>query len=209
LTRRLVVVALACLSLPAGARADADPASDFLIVRNVFLPYVSDIDQDAVDQLETTLRDAGERGFKIKVAVIAQPADLGGVFQLYQQPQRYAEFLGKELILVHRGGRILIAMPNGFGYSERGEPNRRLARALAGLPPPGRDPTKLVQSAATAVRRLAAAEGHKLPPPRPTGDGSATRDRIVIGVAALVSALFLFGGIALVRRLRATGRGTA
>jgi hypothetical protein len=209
LTRRLVVVALACLSLPAGARADADPASDFLIVRNVFLPYVADIDKDAVDRLETTVRDANERGFKIKVAVIAQPADLGGVFQLYQQPQRYAEFLGKELILVRRGGRLLITMPNGFGYSEGGEPNPRLARALAGLPPPGRDPTKLVESATTAVRRLAAAEGHQLPPPKPIGGGSETRDRIVIGVAVVVSALFLFGGIALVRRLRASGRGTA
>jgi hypothetical protein len=209
LTRRLAVVALlACLCLPAGARADADPASDFLIVRDVFLPYLAKIDKDEIERFETTVRDANARGFKIKVAVIAQPADLGGVFQLYLQPQRYAEFLGKELVFVYRG-RLLIAMPNGFGYSERGEPNPQLARALAGLPAPGRDPNRLVDSATTGVRRLAAAAGYRLPPPKPTGGGSATRDRIVIGVAAVVSALFLFGGVALVRRLRATGRGPA
>jgi hypothetical protein len=208
LTRRFVVVALAFLSLPAVARADADPASDFLIARNVFLPYVADIDKDAVDRLESTVRDANERGFKIRVAVIAQPADLGGVFQLYMQPQKYAEFLGKELVFVYRG-RLLIAMPNGFGYSRGGEPAPRPARALAGLPAPGNDPTKLVESASTAVRRLAAAAGYQLPPPKPTGGGSETRDRIVIVVAVVISALFLFGGIALVRRLRATDRGGA
>jgi hypothetical protein len=209
LTRWVVTLALACLCTPAAGRADADPASDFLIVRNVFLPYLAKIDKGAVDRLEKTVKDANQRGFKIRVAVIAQPADLGGVFQLYRKPQRYAEFLGKELVFVYRG-RLLIAMPNGFGYSERGEPSPRLKQALVGLPPPGADPNKLVEDADTAVRRLAAAEGHRLPPPKPLdGDGSETRDRVVIAVGVVVCALFVFGGIAVARRLRTARRGTA
>jgi hypothetical protein len=205
LTRRLVILVLACLCLPASARADADPASDFLVVRSAFLPLYAQIDPDVVGGLDMVVQDAGERGFKIKVAVIAQPSDLGGIFQLYAQPQRYAELLGQELVFVYRD-RLLIAMPNGFGYSERGKPNPRLARALAGLAPTGRDPTKLVEAATTGVRRLAAAAGLRLPAPKRDGGGSPTRDRIVIGVAAAAGALVIVGGIALVRRIRADGR---
>jgi hypothetical protein len=204
----VIVLALACLAAPAVARADGDPASDYLISRDVFLPYNAKIDADTRGRLDTVVRDAAERKFRIRVALIAQPYDLGSVFQLYGKPQKYAQFLGQELAFAY-GGRLLVAMPNGYGYAEGGKPNPRLAKALAGLPPPGRDPTKLAAGATTAVRRLAAAAGKPLPPPE-TGDGSSseTRDRVVIAAAAAIG-VALVVGLAMLRRLRVQRREPA
>jgi hypothetical protein len=201
------VLVLVSLLTPAVARADGDPASDFLIAQSVFLPYYTKIDHVAVARLDEVVRDAAARRFKIRVALIAQPYDLGSVFQLYRKPQRYAQFLGQELAFAYRG-RLLVAMPNGFGYAEGGKPSPRLARALAGVPPPGRDPTRLAEAATTAVRRLAAAAGRPLPPPEPAGGTSETRDRVVIAAAAAI-ALVLIGALVLLRRLRAQSRESA
>jgi hypothetical protein len=187
------------LAAPVVARADGDPASDFLITQKVFLPYGKQPDSDSVKELQEIVRMANERGFEIRVAVIAQPADLGTVFSLYKQPERYARFLGQELVFAYRGG-LLVAMPNGYGYSEGGAADPKLARALEGLPAPGNDPTKLVDGAGDAVLRLAKAAGHPFPRPE-VSSGSATRDRIVIASAAAI-ALALVVAAALVRRAR-------
>jgi hypothetical protein len=202
-----VLLVLAALVAPAGARADGDPASDFLLFREVFLPYNAEIDKDTVERLDTVVRDAAERRFPIRVALIAQPYDLGSVFQLYRKPQRYAQFLGQELAFKYRG-RLLVAMPNGYGYAEGGQPKPRLAKAVAGLPPPGRDPTRLAEGAVTAVRRLAAAAGRPVPPPKASSGSSETRDRVTI-VAAVAVGLVLIGGFVLVRRLRMQRREPA
>jgi hypothetical protein len=207
-TRWLVLlVAVAALAAPAPARADGDPASDFLLVRSLFLPYNSDIDKDTLERLETVVGDAAERKFPIRVALIAQPYDLGSVFQLYRKPQRYAQFLGQELAFRYLG-RLLVAMPNGFGYAEGGRPDPKLARALVGLPAPGRDPTELAAGATTAVRRLAAAAGHPLPPPKPAGGGSETRDRVTIAAAVGIG-LAVIAALMVVRRLRVQRREPA
>jgi hypothetical protein len=197
-----VLVALSALAAPPAARADGDPASDFLLFRDVFLPYNADLDKDTIARLETVVRDARERNFTIRVALIAQPYDLGSVFQLYRMPQRYAQFLGQELAFKYRG-RLLVVMPNGFGYGEGGKPNPHLAGALDGLRPPGRDPTALAEGAVTAVLRLAAAAGRPLPPPpKGSGGGSEARDRVTIAAAVAIG-LSLVGGYVLIRRLRA------
>jgi len=178
--RALVGLLLLPLAFPAGARADADPASDVLIGRSIFVPYNADAGSDSVKRLQAVLQEAAQRKFRIKVALIAEPSDLGGVFQLYRQPQRYAQFLGQELVFVY-GGPLVVAMPNGFGYSDGGARVRRLERALTGLKAPGRDPNALADGATTAVLRIARASGHPLPPPPKVsgGGGSETRDRIV------------------------------
>jgi hypothetical protein len=202
-----LLIALAALAAPGAARADGDPASDFLLFRDVFLPYNAEIDKETVERLDTVVRDAKERKFPIRVALIAQPYDLGSVFQLYRKPKRYARFLGQELAFKYRG-RLLVAMPNGFGYAEGGVPNPRLANALVGLPQPGRDPTRLAEGAVTAVRRLAAAAGRPVPPPKASSGSSETRDRVTI-IAAAVVGLVLIGGFVLVRRLRMQRREPA
>jgi hypothetical protein len=199
-TRLLLACGLAvCLAVPAAALADGDPASDFLISQRVFLPYGKQPDAGAVKELQAIVDEANARGFKIRVAVIAQPADLGTVFQLFKKPEKYARFLGQELVFVYRDG-LLIAMPNGFGYARGGAADPKLARALSSLPAPGTDPTKLVEGAGDAVLRLSAAAGHPFPRPKVSG-GSENRDRIVIAAAAAI-ALALVGAAALVRRGR-------
>lgn len=186
------------LALPAAARANGDPASDYLLVRNTFLPFTSGIDKDAVDRLEKTIQAADKAGYKIKAAMILAPSDLGTAFSLFRQPQRYAQFLGLELGFVYRG-RLLVVMPNGYGYAVNGKPDPKSSRVLKGVPPPGADATKEVEAATLAIRRLAAANGHRLE--ISSGGGSNTRDRITIAAAA-TAGIAVIAAIALYRRQR-------
>jgi len=82
LTRLLAIAALAlgCLCLPGRAQADGDPASDFLLVRSVFLPYYAKIDSGAVQRLDAAVRSADQAGFRVRVALIAlaPPKPIGG-----------------------------------------------------------------------------------------------------------------------------------
>jgi hypothetical protein len=192
--RAALLVAAAALSFPAAASANGDPASDYLLGQSVFLPFNAKIDSGVVERLSAVIREADKAGFKIKVAVIGTPYDLGTAFSLYRKPQRYAEFLGLELSFVYHD-RLLVVMPNGFGYSLRGEPAPRFSRVLKSLPEPGRDATKETKAATAAVRRLVAAAGHTIVLPK--GASSGTRDRLTIAAAvtagiALIAALILF-----------------
>lgn len=186
------------LALPAAARANGDPASDYLLVRNTFLPFTTEIDKDAVDRLEKTIQAADKAGYKIKAAMILAPSDLGTAFSLFRQPQRYAQFLGLELGFVYRG-RLLVVMPNGYGYAVNGKPDPKSSRVLKGVPPPGADATKEVEAATLAIRTLAAANGHRLE--ISSGGGSNTRDRITIAAAA-TAGIAVIAAIALYRRQR-------
>jgi len=204
----VIVVALACLCLPASARADGDPASDYLLVRDVFYPFQTAIDPDARKGLDAAVRSAAAHGFKVRVALIAHDYDLGAVPQLFNKPQQYAEFLGQELAFVYPG-RLVVAMPAGYGYARRGKPDPALAAALSELPPPGQDATALTSGATTAIGRLAEEAGHPLPESvvPDTSSGSDTT-LIVVGVAAVLGAL-AFAGVAVVLILRGRRRTPA
>ena len=88
----LLAVAVVALGLPATARANGDPASDYLLVQKLFLPFTAKIDQTEVKRLEAVLTAADRANFPIRVAVILSPSDLGTAFSLYRKPQHYAEF---------------------------------------------------------------------------------------------------------------------
>lgn len=197
----VLVGAAACLSFPVGVRAHGDLASEYLVDHSVFLPVRAKPHRDAVERLATIVREADNAGFRVKVALIAQPTDLGSLIDLYRKPQRYAEFLRLDLGLVYGDG-LLVVMPNGFGYAGKEGPDGGLRRTLAGVPAPGRDPTRQVEAATLAVRRLAAAAGHQLGSPQGTGS-SESADRITIA-AAVLAALALASGISLFRRQRQT-----
>ena len=55
---------------------------------------------------------------------------------LWRQPQKYAQFLGQELFYVYKG-RLLIAMPNGYGIYQHGKRVTTERKLLDKLPPPG------------------------------------------------------------------------
>ena len=202
--RLLILTAAACLCLPADAWANGDPASDYLLVQSVFLPFNAKIDPGVAGRLSRTVQAAWKSGFKIRVALIVTRFDLGTAFSLYNKPQRYAEFLGLELSFVYRG-RLLVVMPKGFGYSVDGKPDPQAAHALTGLAGPGKDATKQAEEAAVAIRRLASAAGHRLGSGG-GGGASAARDRIAIGAAA-TAGIALIAALVLLRRQRRNQAG--
>ena len=165
-TRRTLIalcaIALCSGSLwfPAHARADGDPASDVLATETLFLPQDAGFSATQQAQLSTLLASAERSGFRIRVAVVASPADLGSIGELWRQPQAYAHFLGQELGLVYRG-TLLVVMPNGYGLYGVGG----VATQPAALSATGRPSAALADNTIVAVRRLAGASGHPLPLP--------------------------------------------
>ena len=195
------MAAVLLLGTPAVARANGDPASDYLLVQNSFLPFNAKVDPAAAKKLSDTIRLANKNNFKIKVAVIGSRYDLGTAFSLYNKAQRYAKFLGLELSFQYHD-RLLVVMPNGYGYSRAGRSDPAGVRVVAKLPPPGKDATKQVEAATSAIRKLAAASGRPLPASGGGGD-SKTRDRITIAAGTFLLAMLL-AAIVFWRRERST-----
>jgi hypothetical protein len=189
----------AALAVAAGAAADGDPASDYLIGQKVFYSFDAGVPASNAQRLQTMVANANRAGFPIRVALIRTNSDLGAAYQLYRKPEQYAQFLGQELRFVYRKG-LLIVMPNGFGYAVGGEPVPAAKGRLAGITPAGNDGGRLADAATLAVQRLARASGHDLPLPK-TADTSATSDRIKIGAIAVTAAVLIAAAM-LVRRGR-------
>src|ERR1700722_7231294 len=164
LTVVLAVVALAVLS-PA-ARADGDPGSDVLVYQNLFVAADSNISVPQQVELGNLLTAADKDGFQIRVAVIATPSDLGAITALWQQPTAYASFLGTELSLAY-GQRLLIVMPNGFGFNWQRH-SGSAAYSVLGKLPIGSGGAGLATAAETAVRALAQAAGIRVRVPAST-----------------------------------------
>jgi hypothetical protein len=192
-----LVAVTVCLSAPSLARANGDPASDYLLTQNSFLPFTTKIDQTSVKRLNALLAAAKAKKFPIRVAVILSPSDLGTAFSLFAQPEKYVRFLGLELSFVYRG-RLLVVMPSGYGFAVNGNPDPKASAVLTKLPPPGRDATKEVDAAIVAVQKLAAAEGRHLAVPKVSG-GSSSRDRLTIAAAA-TAGIALIAAFVLYRR---------
>ena len=190
------------LALAAGARADGDPASDYLLSQKVFLPYDAPISATLSEQLTALATDAARKGYPIRVALIASPIDLGSVTALWAKPQEYARFLASEVAFVYRG-RLLVVMPQGIGFYWLGHPTPE-RRALAGLRvQPGAD--GLARTAITAVRRLAAARGAHLQTGAtvtPAKKGGVDRRTLGLAIAGVVVVLAAALPIVLLRRRR-------
>ena len=148
-----LAVALVAVAFGVGpARADGDPASDILLVDNVFLTYSVDVSPEAKTSLEQAVAKANHTGFRIKVAVVADPADLGAVPSLFGKPQIYAKFLGTEISFQYTN-RLLVVMPNGFGFWRERKSVVREKRILGSLKvKQGGD--GLAYSAVTALKAL-------------------------------------------------------
>src|SRR5919197_4002690 len=119
-----LAAATAALSA-SGARANGDPASDVLPFSTVYFSLKNPQSSASGRDLLKITKIAATKRHPIRVAVIAMPSDLGLIQSLWQKPQPYAEFLGKELVQFARyEGTTLIAMPNGYGVygplSEKG-----------------------------------------------------------------------------------------
>ena len=207
--RSAVLVAAAILAatlagVPA-ARADGDPASDYLISQKVFIPFDTKIPGSHLVQLSQLVSEAKARGFTIRVAPIETRYDLGSILVLWHRPKQYARFLGQELSQWYRG-RLLVVMPNGYGVSMAGKLVAGEQAALADLPPPSAAPD-LAEAAIDAVRRLARLQGLQLALPKPpTPAAKDNHDSLVIGFAAGAAALLGLSLVFIRRRWMGTTR---
>jgi hypothetical protein len=194
----VAVVAAAFLAVPA-AHADGDPASDYLLAQKTFIPFDAKVPKAQADQLNAIVEEAKQKGFTIRVAVIATQFDLGAVPSLWRKPETYAHFLGQELFFVYKG-RLLVVMPNGHGVSRGGKPLQSAQRVVDTLPKPGDGGAALATAATRAVQRLAAQSGVRLEIPAASTGGSTNSDRIMIAAIAGGLALLVLAGLG-VRRL--------
>lgn len=184
----VVAVVVVALLLAPLARADGDPASDWLLGRPAFFPPdagISSADQKALTQL---LVSAKAQGYTLRVAIVSSQYDMGSVTVLWKRPTDYAPFLSQELRFLYKQ-RVLVVMPNGFAIARNGkrDPAEQGVVAKLAVPKPFQG-APLAAATETAVRKLAASAGIVLPRTAiGTSSGSSpTRDRILIVVAALV-----------------------
>jgi len=190
------------LSFATLARADGDPASDYLLKQQVFLVSQSlKAPHPAAQRLQQTVKTANERGFKIRVAVIGSTYDLGAITQLWGKPQTYARFLGIELSLAYKG-RLVVVMPDGLGFYWQHHTITSEYRTLSGVHVAKGGAGELA-AASLAVRRLAAKSGvsaagpavagnnqgaSQSSPPRGSGASHSLGVALLIGAAVAVLA---------------------
>ena len=182
----ILLAALLAGALAGRARGDGDPASDVLLSQRLYLPQDAGVPPAQQAQLTALLAAARRSGYTLRVALIAGPADLGSVTELWHQPQNYAHFLSQELSLNYKGP-LLVVMPNGYGLYQPHASSNDQASVLSALAPPGRN---LGPGALGAIERLAAASGHNLPTPAATtatnSRSSNTTAWIVFGIGAII-----------------------
>lgn len=201
MARRLLLVALLAVVAVPAAHADGDPASDYLITQQVFLPYDTKIPKSDQQVLAGIVADAHRKGYPIRVALIGSNYDLGSVTILWKQPRRYAKFLATELQFVHKDP-LLTVMPNGMGFywvgrKPAGE-NEQLAKIT--IAPGG---SGLAQAAVKGVQRLAADRGLHLTPVKVAVAKPSHRtrdDRLLI--VAVLAALLVVGSVGRLLMLR-------
>jgi hypothetical protein len=146
----LVACVLVAAATAADARADGDPASDMLVVQNVFLPYEA-TSRTAAAGLAKEVASAYAAGDRVKVALVATRVDLGAIPSLFGKPSQYATFLGRELAGFYVGP-LLIVMPSGYGIYDGGRSTAAQQGVLARLALPGSaKPDSLAAAAANAV----------------------------------------------------------
>ncbi len=207
------VAAAVSAAAPPAARADGDPASDMLLIQNVFYPFIPPVAPAIQRTLNAETAAAKRAHFPIKVALIASPSDLGAIPSLFAKPQQYAEFLDQEISFFGGKQPLLVVMPNGYGVQGL---TRSGTAAAAKLPPPaGRASDDLARAAIVAVPKLAAAAGHPVGAvsggsSAGSGGGSGSGSgggaaAVGVGVLAFV-AVFVSAVVLSFRRRRARAR---
>jgi hypothetical protein len=197
MNRRLVTLiasVVLVLALVPAALADGDPASDYLLAGASFLsPYDGKIPTAEQARINAMLASAKAQGLPLKLAVIASPYDLGSVPILFNQPQRYAKFLGLEDSYYWRD-ELLVVMPKGYGiYKAKNlsAADRAAIRAL-GLPA-SKSGADLALAAEKALNAVAAAHGITLSTTSGSSGSSAWTERGEIAGGAVVLCAIGFG----------------
>ena len=170
----------------------------------MFFPYSTTISKSAQEALLGTVDAADEAGYPIKVALVADPADLGSVTVLWAKPRRYAAFLALELGFTYKGP-LLIVMPSGLGFAHYKQSTGAEYAALSNVRILGGH-DGLAATAVAAVEVLAARAGHPIDRSGSSSASSSSAGRVLAGGIALAVLVVSGAGIIAVRRVRATRR---
>jgi hypothetical protein len=200
----VLAVTAALALLPSQARADGDPASDVLLLQDVYLPYAPGIPADLGRTITDLVKETRKAGFPLKVAIIADPKDLGAVPQFFGRSQAYAPFLESE-IAFNSKKPLLTVMPSGYGVAALPSGSENGLKGFA--PPKSAKGDDLGRAAVGAIVKLSKAAGHpvaapKLPKASAGGAGGGTSPLIVFGVPV---ALLALGGVLAALRRRQDG----
>jgi hypothetical protein len=191
----------AAVAAPPPASADGDPASDVLLLQDVYLPYAPGVPPDLGRTITDLLKETRKAGFPLKVAIIAGPKDLGAVPQYFGHPQAYAPFLESE-IAFNKKKPLLTVMPSGYGVAGLPSGSENALKGLA--PPASAKGDDLGRAAVGAIVKLSQAVGKPVPAPKlpaagAGGGGGGTSPVIVFLVPV---ALLALGGALVALRLR-------
>src|SRR5262249_46522214 len=137
------------------SKADGDPASDVLLLQDVYFPYRQP-SPAARAELQRAADAVYARGDRVRVALIFSADDLGSIPSMFGQPAEYAHFLGVELGLWYVGP-LLVVMPAGFGIWNGGRSTAAEEAVLRPLLVDASSPDRLTQRATTPVQHLQAA----------------------------------------------------
>jgi len=193
------LVALIAVLLPAGARANGDPASDVLISAPLYVPSAAPSGEQ-VTKLRGVIARARSARLPVRVAIIDSSRDLGAVSNLFGHPREYAELLRGELVDPAEPGAksskepLLVVMPAGFGT---GNVPPDVDRKLRGIEVPAdASPDALVGAAGYGVQEYAKARGRPIPatfdkPEASGGGGALVPLLIVLGLGALAAVLIV------------------
>lgn len=189
--RRIIAASILAMLLAATmARADGDPASDTLLGERVFYPYSPPVSRDLQNRLNAETASASRAHFPIKVALIASPLDLGAIPNLFDQPQKYANFLEQEISFQGKP-LLLVVMPDGYGVQGLTRASTIAAGSLT--QPSGHEANDLARAAILAVPKLAAAAGHPIKaladePRASAGDNRTPLIIVILALAAITTA---------------------
>jgi hypothetical protein len=199
--RRRALLVLLLLALigsvrAAAAAADADPASDVLLVQNAFFPYQPSTSPALTKAVDQALAEIRATGLPLKVAIIASPVDLGGIPDLFGHVDHYGAFLETE-ISYRRPQPLLVVMPDGLSLQAAGPRS-----ALKGIATPAHQQSDgLARTALLAVERIAAARGHPIVAPSLSPrTGSSVFGPLLAAIA--VTLLLVAAGPLVWRRVR-------
>jgi uncharacterized protein YqgV (UPF0045/DUF77 family) len=180
----VVLIVLAACAIAGTARADGDPASDYLLGTQVFLPFDMKVPAAKQQELTSIVRNANKSGYAIRVALIGSAYDLGSVASLWRKPRPYARFLAAEIQFIYKR-RLLIVMPNGFGFNWAKHSSSKEYAVLSTIPV-GAGATGMLDSTVAAVQKLAAASGVKIvATPGTASRNGSSHDRVFIILAAI------------------------
>jgi cytochrome oxidase Cu insertion factor (SCO1/SenC/PrrC family) len=196
----LTATVAVCGIFTALARADGDPASDYLVAKQVFLTSLPGSETREQQALVSAVQAANRSGFAIRVATVSTEYDLGSITELWRKPQVYARFLGLELSSIYKQ-RLLVIMPNGFGFNWPGHSTASAYRLLAGIRSGAGDST-LAATAEQAVRQLAKSAGATIPASASQQTKARSSAPWILVAAAVIVLLGAAAVVASVRRRR-------